>query len=92
MASESYPYSPPDPPTWPRVSDTAPDVERLRIERLKQMTGEQRAAIAFELTNFTRRVTVSRIQAEHPDWTDAQVKRELLRIAFLPHPLPEGLP
>jgi hypothetical protein len=92
MVLESHSYTAPGSPTWPRLSDTTPEVERLRIELLKQMTGEQRVAIAFKLTNFTRRAAVSRIRAEHPDWTDAQVKRELLRIAFLPHPLPEGLP
>jgi hypothetical protein len=56
------------------------------------MTGEQRMKIAFKLTDFMRRASLSRIRAEHPEWTDWQVKRELLRIAFLPAPLPPGLP
>ena len=29
-------------------------------------------------------------QLEHPEWTEAQVARELLRLAFLPAPLPVG--
>jgi hypothetical protein len=74
-----------------RHSDTSPEVERLRIERLRRMTGEERIRIAFRLTDFTRRAAASRIRAEHPDWTERQVKRELVRISFLPDPLPPGL-
>jgi len=56
------------------------------------MTGEQRIKIAFKLTDFMRRMALSRIRSEHPEWTEWEVKRELLRIAFLPKPLPPGLP
>ena len=73
-----------------RHTDTSPDVERLRIERLRRMTGEERIRIAFRLSDFTRRAAASRIRSEHPDWTDRQVKRELVRISFLPEPLPPG--
>lgn len=52
------------------------------------MTGEQRVQIAVDLTSFMRRMAVSRIRSEHPDWTERQVKREMLRIAFMPEPLP----
>jgi len=31
------------------------------------------------------------IRQEHPDWTEAQVAHELLRLAFLPQPMPPGL-
>jgi len=75
-----------------RHSDTRPDVETMRLEALRRMTGEQRIAITFQLTNLMRRAAVGRIRAENPGWSDAQVKRELLRIAFLPAPLPDGLP
>jgi hypothetical protein len=34
---------------------------------------------------------LTRIRAENPGWTDWEVKRELLRLAFHPHPLPAGL-
>ena len=72
--------------------DTTPDVEKIRLERLRSMTGEERIAITFQLTNLMRRAAAGRIRAENPDWTEAQIKRELLRIAFLPAPLPPGLP
>jgi hypothetical protein len=75
-----------------RQRDTSPEAARIQLEILREMTGEQRMKIAFKLTDFMRRATLSRIRAEHPEWTDWQVKRELLRIAFLPAPLPPGLP
>jgi hypothetical protein len=72
-------------------SDTSPDAEALQIELFRQMTGEERIKRAFRLTDFMRRVTISRIRAEHPEWREWQIKRELLRLAFLPDPLPAGL-
>ncbi|HSU16130.1 MAG TPA: hypothetical protein VLK66_18620 [Longimicrobium sp.] len=73
-----------------RHSDTSPEVHRLQIERLRKMTGEERIRIAFKLSNFMRRSAASRIRTEHPDWTERQVKRELVRVSFLPEPLPPG--
>ena len=75
-----------------RQSDTSPEAARVQLEVLRNMTGEQRISIAFKLTDFMRRATLSRIRAEHPEWSAWEVKRELLRIAFLPDPLPPGLP
>jgi hypothetical protein len=56
------------------------------------MTGEQRVRMAMDLSHATREMALSRIRMEHPDWSDWQVKRELLRLTFLPDPLPAGLP
>ncbi|HET6763572.1 MAG TPA: hypothetical protein VFH27_07860 [Longimicrobiaceae bacterium] len=73
-----------------RHSDTSPDVEKMRIEALRRMTGEQRIAITFQLTNMMRRAAVGRIRAEHPDYEEWQVKLEYLREVFHPDPLPRG--
>jgi hypothetical protein len=55
------------------------------------MTGEQRLLLAFEMSTFARELARAGIQREHPDWPEANVARELLRLAFLPEPLPAGL-
>ena len=55
------------------------------------MTGEQRVLLAFEMSLFARELARAGIQKEHPDWPEASVARELLRLAFLPRPLPAGL-
>jgi hypothetical protein len=56
------------------------------------MTGEQRLLMALEMSLFARELTRERIRQEHPEWTETQVARELLRLAFLPDPLPAQLP
>ena len=56
------------------------------------MTGEQRLLLAWDMSIFARELTRAGIRQEHPDWNEAQVARELLRLAFLPSPLPAGLP
>lgn len=55
------------------------------------MSGEQRLLLAFEMSLFARDLAKAGIRRDHPEWTDAQVARELLRLAFLPAPLPPGL-
>ncbi len=39
---------------------------------------------------FARELSRERVRSEHPEWPEAQIKLELLRIAFLPDPLPRG--
>jgi hypothetical protein len=52
------------------------------------MTGEQRLLVAFEMSMFARELAKEGIRQEHPDWSETQVARELIRLAFLPEPLP----
>jgi hypothetical protein len=53
------------------------------------MSGEQRLLLAFEMSEFARDLAKAGIRRDHPDWDEARVARELLRLAFLPAPLPE---
>jgi hypothetical protein len=45
----------------------------------------------LEMSLFARALAKARIQQEHPEWSEAQVARELIRLAFLPEPLPAWL-
>lgn len=74
------------------ISDTSAEAAEIQLEIFRRMTGEERLRRALELSDFFREVSLSRIRAEHPDWSEWEVKRELLRITFLPMPLPAGLP
>jgi len=47
--------------------------------------------LALEMSEFARELAVAGIRRDHPQWTEAQVARELLRLAFLPAPLPAWL-
>ncbi|MFZ0771627.1 MAG: hypothetical protein WCA49_18555 [Candidatus Sulfotelmatobacter sp.] len=55
------------------------------------MSGEQRLLLALEMSLFARELARARISREYPEWTETQVEQELLRLAFLPKPLPAKL-
>jgi len=55
------------------------------------MSGEQRLLLALDMSLFARELAKEGVRRDHPEWTDAQVARELLRLAFLPSSLPDGL-
>jgi len=74
------------------ISDTTPEAQEVWLRLQRSLTGEQRLLRALELSDLVREFTLAGIRHNHPDWTDGQIKRELLRLAFLPDPLPSGLP
>jgi len=55
------------------------------------MTGEQRVLLALEMSLFARELAREGIRREHEQWSEAQVTRELVRLAFLPGPAPARL-
>ncbi|HEX2077490.1 MAG TPA: hypothetical protein VHG08_07260 [Longimicrobium sp.] len=73
------------------ITDTSPEAERIRTETYRRMTGEERLLLALEMSEFARELAKSRLRAEHPDWTEWELKRELLRYAFGSQPLPPPL-
>ena len=52
------------------------------------MSGADRMLLAYEMSMFVRELARERIRLDHPEWVEAQIVRELLRIAFFPKPLP----
>ena len=73
------------------ITDTSASAQAVQLRIQREMTGEQRLLIAFEMSLFARELAKQGIRQEHPDWPEAQVTRELLRLAFLPEPLPSLL-
>jgi len=55
------------------------------------MPGEQRLLLALEMSLFARELAKERIRREHPEWSETQVARELVREAFLPGSVPAWL-
>ncbi|HET9405774.1 MAG TPA: hypothetical protein VFO39_00910 [Candidatus Sulfotelmatobacter sp.] len=72
------------------LRDTSPEAEAVQLRILRSMTGEQRVQIAFDLTTLTQEFARAGIRADHPEWSESQITRELLRRAFLPNPMPRG--
>jgi hypothetical protein len=73
------------------LTDTSPAAQAIQDEIHRAMTGEQRVMLALEMSMFARELARAGIQQQHPDWPADRVARELLRLAFLPQPLPAGL-
>jgi hypothetical protein len=73
------------------ITDTSAEAQAIQLQIYRAMTGEQRFLLALEMSLFARALAKARIRQEHPDWTEGQVARELLRLAFLPGPLPAWL-
>lgn len=69
-------------------TDTTSAARDVQLQIHAAMTGEKRLLLAFEMSLFARDLARAGIQREHPDWHEARVTRELLRLAFLPDPLP----
>ena len=73
------------------VTDTSPAAHAAQLKIQRAMTGEQRLLMALEMSFFARELAKAGIRHDHPEWTEAQVFRELIRRAFLPAPLPAWL-
>jgi hypothetical protein len=71
------------------ISDTSPAAQALQIEAQRLLSGEKRLLLAFEMSMFARELNRQRIRSEHPEWSEARVARELLRLALLPASLPD---
>jgi len=72
--------------------DTSPEAEAVQLRVLKSLSDEQRFLIAWNMSMFARELTKAGIWEQHPDWSERQVIREVLRRAFFPKPLPAWVP
>ena len=73
------------------TSDTSAVADALQRRIQSSMSWEERILLAYEMSLFARELAREGIRRDHPEWTEAKVDRELLRIAFLPAELPTGL-
>ena len=79
-------------------ADTTPEAHRLQGRIYREMGGARRVAIAFELSDLTRRLTEAGIRRRHPEYSDREILLararitlgdELTRAAWPDHPLVE---
>jgi hypothetical protein len=73
------------------LTDTTPAARAVQLAIYRSTSGEQRLLMAYEMSMFGRELNRARLRKEHPEWSEAGIARELLRLAFLPDPLPAGL-
>lgn len=70
------------------ITDTSPEIEAMQIKVIRSMSVEQRLLLALDLSLTVRELRTAGIRAEHPEWSDKEVMRQIHREAFLPEPLP----
>jgi len=73
------------------LRDTSPEVELRQVEIWRKMGAEKRLRLGFEISETLRNLTKSSIRQKHPDWSEEQVVREVIRCAFLPKDPPSWL-
>jgi hypothetical protein len=73
------------------MTDTTPEAQAVQDEVHRKMTPAQRLEIAFDMSLAVREFALAGLRLRHPDWTEKQLQREILRYAFLPGELPEAL-
>jgi hypothetical protein len=74
-----------------RITDTTSKAAAIQLEIHRSMSEEQRLLLAYEMSMFARELCRARLRDEHTEWTEHEISRELLRLAFFPAPLPPGL-
>jgi hypothetical protein len=65
------------------MHDTIDTAQELQFAHYRRLTGAERFLLAFDLSLTARAFATARIRREHPEWSEADVRRELLRIALL---------
>jgi len=60
-------------------ADTTVEAMRKQFEILRRLTPQKRALISFEISDNIRQIVIAGIKKLHPDFTDTQIKKELLR-------------
>jgi hypothetical protein len=76
--------------------DTHPEIERLQIERLRQMPTWRKVTLMAEMGQTVRTMALAGLRQRHPDDTSAQRRRRLADLLLGPElaarvygPLPE---
>ena len=62
--------------------DTTRDAFLRQLEVLRRLGLEGRAAMTFELSDNLRQIVKDGVRHRHPDWDEARVKEEFLRIVL----------
>ena len=66
------------------ASDTTPRAQQLQSDIHQSMSAVQKIIISYEMSMFARELQRATLLREHPEWSEGQIRRELLRLAFFP--------
>lgn len=60
--------------------DTLPDAHDVQVAIYRRLTGEQRVALAMQMSEDAREITRAGIRARHPEYDDEQTWHALVRL------------
>lgn len=61
-------------------SDTTTDASQVQRDILSRMEGSERLLLALRMSDEAREVTRDGIRHRHPEWSEAEIHAELLRL------------
>jgi hypothetical protein len=64
--------------------DTSPEIERIQIERLRQMPGWRKMQLVGDMNDAVRTLALAGLRQRHPDDTPAQRRRRLADLTLGP--------
>jgi hypothetical protein len=70
------------------ISDTHPRAAEVQAEIFRRMTPAQRLRLALEMSESMRNVALAGLRNRHPELSEKELARELMRImyGFVPRP------
>jgi hypothetical protein len=74
-----------------RPLDTTKEADALQREIWRQLDGPSRLRVALDMSVAARTLALARLRRQHPDYSDLDLKKALLRLAFLTGVLPPPL-
>lgn len=66
----------------PEQADTSPDAAAAQLEAWRRLGPQGRLLLAARLSDEIRQVTLAGIRHRHPDYSEAQAFRALLRLLW----------
>ena len=60
--------------------DTSRDAANVQVAVWRRMSGEQRVAMAFELSENVRQIAAEGVRRRHPDYSDDEVRLAVIRL------------
>ena len=74
-----------------RPRDTTVEADAVQREIRRRLDGVSRLRLALDMSVAARALSLARLRRQHPDYSDLDLKKALLRLAFPTDTLPPPL-
>lgn len=74
-----------------RPLDTTKEADALQREIYRRLGGPSRLRLALDMSVAARTLALARLRRQHPEYSDLELKKSLLRLAFPTDAIPPPL-